>query len=220
MRARALLLPALLGVALLLGGCGGSGTTAASSTATTSSAGSPSSPASSGSDPVPAPTYTQKPAAGPKFSGKGYAFHTPQGWTDATKRAKKLNAMVALAATDKPDSSGFATNVNVVVADAGVQQPSSAQLTEISQAIKKRLKSLVPRLRVDPTTSVDGAVALHHEGPATKSGVKYYIDQYVAFQDGKAYTVTFSYGRTTSTKQRAKVSGSVLSELVLVLSRS
>jgi hypothetical protein len=151
-----------------------------------------------------------RPANGKQFRGAGFAFRAPKGWTNATAKARELNSLVKLAAADAPDSTGFATNVNVVVADAGVQEPNAEQLEQISEAIEKRLTSLVPKLKVNDTTEVAGQPALDHEGPAAKGGVRYYIHQFGAFNEGNAYTITFSFSRQTKPAQRDRVTDAVL----------
>lgn len=153
---------------------------------------------------------TADPAAGKQFEGQGFSFNAPKGWTDATAKAKELNSLVELAAAAAPDDTGFATNVNVVVADAGVEQPNEQQMQQISDAIEKRLTSLVPKLKVNGTTKVADQPALDHEGAATKSGVNYYIHQFVAFREGKAYTITFSFSRQHKPAQRQQVIDAVL----------
>jgi hypothetical protein len=151
-----------------------------------------------------------RPANGKQFRGDGFVFRTPKGWTNATRKARELNPLVKLAAADAPDDTGFATNVNVVVADAGVQEPDEEDLEQISAAIQKRLTSLVPKLEVNDTTEVAGQPALSHEGAAAKSGLRYYIHQFVAFNEGKAYTITFSFSRQTKPAERDRVTDAVL----------
>lgn len=208
MRIRRALTPALLSCALVVTGCGNSGDKDASDKPSGSSA---TTDASSGpTDGVTDAGAGAEPATGRSFSGKGYSFKAPEGWRDATRSAKDLNKLVEVAAAAAPDDSGFATNLNVVVADAGVDEPNAQLLAQVSDAIKKRLSGLVPKLKVNPQTEVSGRPALHHEGAASKSGVNYYIDQYVAFDDGNAFTITFSFGRDKTARQRAAVVGPVL----------
>lgn len=212
MRIRRALTPALLSCALVLTGCASDGgqedeTDKPGSASTTTDPSSPSTEPTAGTTAAGAGA---KPATGRSFSGKGYTFKAPEGWTDATRQAKDLNSLVEVAAAASPDDSGFATNMNVVVADSGVDEPNAELLRQVSDAIKKRLSDLVPELRVNAQTEISGKPALHHQGAATKSGVEYYIDQYVAFDDGKAFTITFSFGRDKTADQRAAVVGPVL----------
>jgi hypothetical protein len=162
-------------------------------------------------EPTAAPPWQHaKPADGRTFRGQGFSFRAPKGWTDETEKAQQLNQLVDLAAAAAPDRSGFATNVNVVVSDAGVEDPSDDQLRQISAAIKSRLSTLVPELTVNPLTQLDGRPTLDHEGPATKQGMPYYIHQYVAFDAGNAYTVTFSFSRESKPAQRQQVIDQIL----------
>lgn len=193
--------PALvLSVALAVTGCGGDGDQDARE---------PSSSAPSTSEPA-APWEDAAPAQGLAMAGTGYTFKAVKGWTNATKGAKAVNQLVEVAASAAPDASGFATNVNVVVSNAGVQQPDEEQLDEISAAIGKELVKLVPQLKVNEQTEVAGQPALDHEGAAARDGVNYYIHQFVTFKDGKAYTITFSFSRAATPAQRTAVIHPVL----------
>lgn len=203
-----------------LGACGkdspaGSEASSTPSPSVSTGGQSPSASASDGgttaSEPLAeAPWESAEPAGGKLFEGHGFGFRAPEGWTDATQKAKELNQLVDLAAAAAPDKTGFATNVNVVVADAGVEDPTPDQLEEVTKAITSRLDALVPKLEVNPTTALDGRPTLDHEGAATKAGVNYYIHQYVAFEGRNAYTITFSFSREASPKQRQQVINEVM----------
>lgn len=170
--------------------------------------------ASSSASPEPLQSPSVAPAQGRTFEGKGYAFTAPKGWKDATASARQANKSIALAAAaQKPDAGGFATNVNVIVNPSGLDgDPGEGQLEQFSTTIadSPALRRLVPKLKVNDPTEVAGQPALNHEGAASRSGVRYYMDQYIAFKDGNAYTITFSFGRRTRPAERDRIAGSVL----------
>lgn len=208
---------AFLLAVLLVGTLAGCGNDAGSSDRGSSRSASPSASATTdssggttGASRAPAPWADTEPADGKEFRGHGFSFRAPRGWTDETAKARQLNQLVDLAAAGAPDRSGFATNVNVVVSDSGVDEPTDEQLGQVSQQIRKRLASLVPRLTVNRTTELAGRPTLDHEGAANKSGVGYYIHQYVAFKDGNAYTITFSFSPTTKPGKRQQVINAVM----------
>lgn len=198
--------PALaLALALALTGCGGEEEEkkdTAKSPETSTSSPTATEPAS--------PWEGTAPAQGLALGGDAYGFKAVKGWTDATKDAKAVNQMVQVAASAAPDATGFANNVNVVVSDAGVEEPSDDQMSQISAAIKKELVKLAPQLKVNEPTELAGQPALDHEGAAARKDVKYYIHQYVAFRQGKAYTITFSFSRATTPQQRAGIINPVM----------
>lgn len=195
--------PALaLAIALALSGCGGAEEKQDAPRSPETSTPTATEPAS--------PWEGTPPAQGMALNGDGYSFNAVKGWTDATKEAKAVNQMVQVAASAAPDATGFATNVNVVVSDAGVEEPTDEQMTQISGAIKKELVKLAPRLKVNEQTRVAGQPALDHEGAASREDVDYYIHQYVAFRERKAYTITFSFSRATTPEQRTGIINPVM----------
>ncbi len=198
MRLRRTLPVLALSLAMALTGCGGDEEPKGGATS------------SSATESPAVPWDDAEPAVGREMSGTGYTFKAPKGWIDATENAKAVNQLVEVAASDEPDETGFATNVNVVVSDAGMEEPDEDQLKDVSDAIQKELVKLAPKLRVNEPTELEGQPTLDHEGAAVREDIRYYIHQYVAFKNRKAYTITFSFSRAKTGKERAAVINPVL----------
>lgn len=165
-------------------------------------------------DPSSAPTSPSappvEPATGPALKGTGYTFHLPQGWVQRTLEYKRAEKELEVAGGTAPDATGIANAVKVRITDAKVDEPDAAQLEEISKTVTKELKTLIPQLVVNEPTEIDGQPALDHEGPAARGGQQYYIHQYIAFKDGKAYAITFQFSRVVTGTQRTAIVAPVL----------
>lgn len=195
-------LPALAAVAALaLAGCSNSAEKAAPKP--------PPPPPSTSATTPPAPRPHVPPATGPLLAGTGYSLHAPRGWRVRGRLPDQ--PLVQVAATAPPDRSGYAPNLNVIVSNTGVDMPDEAQLKAISATIVREIHTIAPKVQVNPTTTIAGQPALDHEALASKNGQQYALHQFVVFRDGKAYTITFTFGRSATAAQRNAVIDPVLS---------
>ena len=140
--------------------------------------------------------------------GKGYAFDLPDGWSDTSEKAKKLQATIDTAATEDTPSNGFADNLNV-----GYNNVGEATLEQLEATVPDQLKNLVKEgdLDVLPHTDIAGVEAIHHRAPAALGKTKYFLEQYAAITDaGNLAIVTFSFSRDVPESERNDVISTVI----------
>lgn len=145
-----------------------------------------------------------KPATGPQIAGDGYTYRIPESWADITKRARKLQASVDSAASEKAATDGFADNINTGY------QTSDETLDEIEESMPAQLGGLVKDLETLPRVTVDGVESLRHRGPAVSAGTKYFLEQIAVPRDGRIAIITFSFSRDLPEKERDAVVSSVV----------
>jgi hypothetical protein len=195
MRKLARVTTTLVLAAVVLSGCGDDD--ADDGDATTSE------PTSTPSDTIE-DTHWGKPATGPAIIGDGYRYRVPKTWADVTKRAKTMQSSVDSAAAEKAATDGFADNISVGY------QSSDASLEELETMIPRQLRSLVQGLEALPHVTIDGEEALHHGGPATSAGTKYFLEQFAAPHGDRIAIITFSLGRSLTEKERDTMVASVM----------
>jgi hypothetical protein len=201
MRKLARVATALILAAVVLGGCG-------------DDAGDAGDVADDGGDREPSvtPTPTEtveatdwgKPAKGPKVTGEGYTYRVPTAWADVTKQARKMQASVDTAASEKAATDGFADNISVGY------QATAATLDELAVTVQDQLEPLVKDLSALDHVTIDGVEALRHSGPASSAGRSYFLEQFVALRDGRVAIITFSLGRSLPVETREGLVASVM----------
>ena len=198
---------------VVLAGCGddeGSGSTSGGKAGSGSSASespSPSESASESASESPSASQPRGPLKG-DIVGKGYAFDLPDGWSDTTAKARKLQATIDTAATEDTPSNGFSDNLNI-----GYNNVGEATLDQLEATVPSQLKKLVQKgdLEVLPRTDIAGVEAIHHRAPAALGSTKYFLEQYAAITDeGNMAIVTFSFSREVPESERNDVISTVL----------
>ena len=195
MAARFLRLTAVLLLAPGLTACSGTGPSTDASPAAA--------PSSDVSSTVPSPS----PAGEEPLSGSGYSFVLPDGWRDATEQFREHREVIDAGAVNG-DQAGeaFSDNVNVL---RNADQDRLPPAQEEHQFLEE-LRTVVDRVRLRPSITVDGVAAMRLTGRTVAGEVTALIDQYIAFVAGTYFVVTFSHSAETPRTQREGEVASVL----------
>lgn len=145
------------------------------------------------------------PAKGKVVRGKGYLYRMPAKWKSTEPRTGDTS--IDTVAEEPNADDGFRDNMTVALQSA----PAGSTLDELEESVAGQLEKTVPDLDVQPRVVIKGVEALHYRGAATISGVKYFLDEYVAIDDkGKITVISFSFSPDLVSRKRTALANSVL----------
>jgi hypothetical protein len=144
-----------------------------------------------------------EPATGETFSGTGYSFAAPEGWTETAPPAGTTAPDVFVASSDASD--GFADNVNVLIQE-GVVTPDIVESTGVEQ-LSEIWKTDV---EIGDRVEIAGEEVAHLAADMDLNGIAYVIDQYYLVDGEKSYIVTFSSDAEATSAERTALAESVL----------
>lgn len=148
-------------------------------------------------------SFETEPATGETFSGSGYRFTAPEGWTEAAPPAGATAPDAFVASADASD--GFADNVNVLIQNGAVtpdvvESTGAEQLSEVWKT----------DVEIGDRVEVEGEEVAHLAADMDLNGVAYVIDQYYLVDGEKTFIVTFSSDADATLEERTELAESVL----------
>lgn len=143
-------------------------------------------------------------ASGPRISGTGYTYNVPEHWGRPAQDIPGFDPDSL--AIDLRDSDGFTDNVNVILSPAGGMTPQQAEVSAENELEAAGANGVSVRDRV----TVSGSESAHVTAEMSINANDYTVEQFYPTDHGQTFVVTFSFSRSVTAGERAKVTDAVL----------
>lgn len=144
------------------------------------------------------------PATGQTFSGTGYSFAAPNGWS--VPPDLELPDLVELAVVAPADADGFSDNINVSVDPAVKLTPKWVE----SRGVEELERSGASDVEVRNRVMVAGSESAHLAAVYAVEDLEYQVEQFYVSNDEQTYVITFSFTLAVPEADRDILAESVL----------